>query len=435
MNANIESTSALRRKVTIEVEPDEIRRELDRAYNELRRNVQMRGFRTGRAPRNLLERFFGDQVRGEVIQKLIRDSTDKALEEHELKPLLTPEIVTEETDLTKALRFSAIFDVRPEIVIKDYADLKVPAQTIEVTDEQVASALDNLRERHATLKKVDDRTAVAESDFVLAEIEGFADGKPVEEAKLGQRLLEVSPARLAHGLDAVLTGAQVGVPASATRSYPDDYAEKDLAGKTVEWRALVKEIYRKEVPALDDDFARDLGETQTLEELRGAVRKGLGEAARREADARARQGLLDLIIERNPLEVPQSLVEREQHGIESEMRSAMQAGGMAAEAAAERVREAADEIRTRSEKRAQSMLIVDALADQEGISVSDDELADRVAALVTQSGRERDRVAEHYGHEENRAALMQAMRREKTLEHLLARAQSEAAPSGEPAEE
>ena len=209
MNANIESTSALRRKVTIEVEPDEIRRELDRAYNELRRNVQMRGFRTGRAPRNLLERFFGDQVRGEVIQKLIRDSTDKALEEHELKPLLTPEIVTEETDLTKALRFSAIFDVRPEIVIKDYADLKVPAQTIEVTDEQVASALDNLRERHATLKKVDDRTMVAENDFVLAEIEGFADSKPIEGAKLGQRLLEVSPARLAHGLDAVLTGAQV----------------------------------------------------------------------------------------------------------------------------------------------------------------------------------------------------------------------------------
>jgi len=118
MNVNIETADNLRRKLTIEVEPDEIKRELDRAFNELKRGVVLKGFRPGRAPRKLLERFFGDQVRGEVIQKLVKEYTDKALSENDLKPVVPPEIVTEETDLEKSLRFSATFDLRPTIEVR-----------------------------------------------------------------------------------------------------------------------------------------------------------------------------------------------------------------------------------------------------------------------------------------------------------------------------
>ncbi len=426
MNVNVESPSALRRKLTIELEPAEIKQELDRAYNELRRGVVLKGFRPGRAPRNLLERFFGDRVRGEVIQKLIKEYTDKALDEQSLKPLLAPEIVTEETDLLKALRFSATFDLRPELVVRDYEGLKVPRPTVEVTDEQLVQALEELRERHAALKKIDDRTRAERGDFALAEIEGFVDGKPLEGAKTGQRLLELSPERLAHGLDEVLIGAEVGHPVQATRSYPADYSENELAGKTVEWRAAVKELYRKELPALDDEFAKDLGEVSSLDELRERVRGQLRERAREEADARARQGLLDLIIEHNPVEVPQSLAEREQALMESEMATALLAAGMPREAAAERVRQSAEELRARAHKRALSTLVVDAIADQEKVEISDDELAGRVADIVTRApGRERERLAQHYREDEHREALRAAMRREKTLDMLLARAQSE----------
>ena len=118
MNVNIETTSALRRKMTIELESGEINRELDRAYNELKRSVVMKGFRPGHAPRNLLERFFGDQIRGDVIQKLVKEYTGKALEENELTPIVEPEIITEETDLKKALKFSAVFDLKPDLKLK-----------------------------------------------------------------------------------------------------------------------------------------------------------------------------------------------------------------------------------------------------------------------------------------------------------------------------
>jgi trigger factor len=426
MNVNVESPSALRRKLTIELEPAEIKTELDRAYNDLRRNVMLKGFRPGHAPRTILERLFGDRVRGEIVQKLIKEYTDKALEEQNLKPLLQPDIVTEESDLAKALRFSATFDLRPEIVVRDYQGLRVPRPQVEVSDDEVQKALEDLRERSATLKKIEGRTRVERGDLALAEIEGYVEGKSLEGAKLGQRIVEVSAERLSHGLDEVLVGAEVGHSAQATRSYPADYAEKDLAGKTVEWRTTVKEIYSKVLPALDDEFAKDLGDVASLDELRDKVREQLLERAREQADVRARQGLLDLIIERNPVEVPQSLDDRERELMESEMAAALAGAGMSREAAAERVRDSAEEIRTRAHKRALSSLIVDAIAEQEKIDVSDDELAARVAHIVTRSsGRERDRVAEHYRSEEHRALLRQAMRREKALDLLLTRAQSE----------
>jgi trigger factor len=426
MNVNIEEPSSLRRKVTIEVEPDEIKHELDRAYNELKRGVVLKGFRPGHAPRNLLERFFGEQVRGEVVQKLVEEYTKKALEEHDLKPVVAPEIVTEQTDLQKdlALKFSATFDLCPKIEVKDYEGLKVPESKVEVTDDQVEEAIGRFRERQATLKKVEDRTVVNDGDYVLASVEAFEDGKPLSSTKPDDRLVEVSERALAHGVYEVLKGAELGKPAKASKTYAPDYSQKDLAGKTIEWRAAVKEIYRRELPAVDDDFAKDLGD-ENLEAFRARVRKELLAHAEDEANARARQGLLELVIERNPVELPESLVARELSAMQSELHQTLEAGGMSHEDASERVKQSAEDLKTRAEKRARTGLIVDALAEQEKIEINDEELGERVAAIVTQSGRNRDRAAEFYRKEENREALRQTMRREKALDFILSRAQRE----------
>ena len=430
MNVNIEEPSSLRRKLTIEVEPDEIKHELDRAYNELKRGVVLKGFRPGHAPRNLLERFFGEQVRGEVIQKLVKEYTDKALEEHDLKPVAAPEIVTEQTDLQKdlSLKFSATFDLRPKIEVKDYENLRVPESKVEVTDEQVEEAIERFRERQATLKKIEDRTVVADGDYALASVEAFENGKPLSSTRPEDRLVEVSERALAHGVYEVLKGAEIGKQAKTTKSYPADYSQKDLAGKTIEWRATAKELYRRELPTVDDDFAKDLGD-ENLAAFRTRVRGELLAHAQQEANARARQGLLDLVIERNPVELPESLVARELAAAEAELHQALEAGGLSHEEADQRVKQSADDLRTRAEKRARTGLIVDALAEQEKIEINDEELGERVAAIVTQSGRNRDRAAEFYRKEENREALRQSMRREKTLDLILSRAKSENAVS------
>ena len=423
MNVNIESNSALRRKVTIQVEPDEIKRELDRTYNELRRGVVLKGFRPGHAPRNLLEKFFGDQVRSEVIQKLVKEYTDKALEENNLKPIVAPEIVTEETNLPETLKFSAVFDLKPEVVIKDYEGLKVPHETVDVSDKDIDETLEHLRERQASLKRVEGRDVVEEGDIVAVTIEGYENGKPLSETKAENRLLEVSRKTLTHGIDEILIGAKAGEETRKTRTYGADYEQKELAGKTIEWRANVKEIYRRELPPLDDDFAKDLGDCQNLGELRERVRKDLLEHGHAEADSRARQGLLDLILERNQLEVPESLVTREQRALESDLAANLRAGGLAEEQVGDRIRASAEEIKTRAEKRARTSLVLDALAEQEKVEASDDELAERIGAIMRQGGtRNRERLSDFYSHEENREALRQAIRREKVLDSLLERA-------------
>jgi trigger factor len=430
MNVNIEEPSSLRRKLTIEVEPDEIKHELDRAFNELKRGVVLKGFRPGHAPRNLLERFFGEQVRGEVIQKLVKEYTDKALEEHDLKPVVAPEIVTEQTDLQKdlSLKFSATFDLRPKIEVKDYEGLKVPESKVGVGDTEVEEAIERFRERQATLKKIEDRTVVEDGDYALASIEAFEDGKPLSSTKPDDRLVEVSERALAHGVYEVLKGAELGKQMKASKTYPADYSHKDLAGKTIEWRATPKELYRRELPTVDDDFAKDLGD-ENLAAFRTRVRAELLAHATQEANARARQGLLDIVIERNPVELPESLVARELSAMEAELHQTLEAGGLSHEEAGERVKQNADDLKARAEKRARTGLIVDALAEQEKIEINDEELGERVAAIVTQSGRNRDRAAEFYRSPDNREALRQSMRREKALDFILSRAKREdAAP-------
>jgi len=424
MNVNIDTPSALRRKVTIELEPDEIKRELDRAYNQLKRSVQLKGFRPGRAPRSLLERFFGDQVRGDVIQKLQKEYTDKALEENDLQPVVEPEVVTEESDLKKPqVRFTAIFDLKPQIEVKDYQDLKVPKAAVEVTEEQVEQALERLRERNGTLHKIE-RRIVQSGDFVLASFEAFEDGKPLPGSKFEERIVRASGDELRHGLDELLAGTEIGTEVRKNRSYPPDYYERDIAGKTVEWRIKAGDIYERVLPELDDEFAKDQGAYQNLAELRAEMRRELERRAGEEADARARQGLLDLIVERNPLEVPESLTAREQRNLEIETVATLEALGMPREEALERARQQED-LKARAEKRARSALIVDAIAAQENVEVSADEVAERVATLVTQGGgHQRERLADFYSHQENRDALAQVMRREKTLDQLLSRAQA-----------
>ena len=425
MNVNIETPSALRRKITIELEPDEIKRELDRAYNQLKRSVQLKGFRPGRAPRNLLERFFGDQVRGDVIQKLQKEYTDKALEENDLQPVVEPELVTEESDLKKPqVRFTATFDLKPQIEVKDYQDLKVPKATVEVAEDQVGQALERLRERSGTLHKVE-RRVVQPGDFVLASFEAFEGDRPLPNSKFEERIVRVSSDELRHGLDELLAGTEIGSEVRKSRSYPADYYERDIAGKNVEWRIKATDIYERVLSKLDDEFAKDQGEYQSLAELRAEMRRQLERRAGEEADARARQGLLDLIIERNPLEVPESLVAREQRNLELETATALEALGMPREAALERARQEQEDLKTKAEKRARSALIVDAIAAQENVEVTADEVAERIATLVTQGGgHQRERLGDFYSHQENRDALAQVMRREKTLDRLLSRAQA-----------
>jgi len=433
MNVNIEENSALRRKLTIEVEPEEIKRELDKTYNELRRGVVLKGFRPGHAPRNLLEKFFGDQVRSEVLQKLVKEYTDKALEEHNFKPIVEPEIINEETNLPETLKFSAVFDLKPEVVIKDYEGLKVPEETIAITDKDVDDTIERLRERQASLKKVEGRDVVEEGDVAVVTIEAFEDGKALTETKAENRLLEISKKSLSHGIDEVLIGAKVGEENRKTRTYAADYEQKDLASKTVEWRANVKEIYKRELPPLDDDFAKDQGDVQSLAELRDRVRSDLLTHAKSEADARARAGLLDLVLDRNKIDVPESLVTREQRSMESELASTLRQAGMPEEQVNERVQNAAEDIKTRARKRAASSLVLDAIAEQEKVEVTDDELAERIGAIMRQAGtKNRERFSEFYSQEQNREGLRQTMRREKAMDQLLTRAKSGTEPEVAP---
>jgi trigger factor len=193
----------------------------------------------------------------------------------------------------------------------------------------------------------------------------------------------------------------------------------------------VKEIYKRDLPPLDDDFAKDQGDIQNLAELRERIRTDLLAHAQSEADSRARQGLLEMVLDRNQIEVPESLTAREHRAMESELESTLRQGGLGNEDIAERIK-GMEELKTRAHKRASSGLVLDALAEQEKVEINDDELAERIGAIMRQAGtKNRERFSEFYANEENREGLRNTMRREKVLDQLLTRAKGGAPEASE----
>ena len=355
MNVNLENPSALRRKLTIDSNRPRSRPNSTAPTTICAATWCSRASAPATRRARCFERLFGDRVRGEIVQKLIKEYTEKALEEQNLKPLLPPEIVTEESDLAKALRFSATFDLAPR---NCGARLPGPACAAAAgRGQRRRGAKDARRSARAlaTLKKVEDRTRVERGDLVLAEIEGHVDGKPLEGAKIRAHPWGF-PERLAHGLDEVLAGAEVGHPAHATRSYGAATPRKTSPARPSSGARRSRKSTPRCCPRSTTNSPRAWATSPRSTSYAPKVHEQLMQRAREEADMRARQGPLDLVIERNPVEVPQSLDDRERELMESEMSGALVGAGMSREAAAERVRNSADEIRTRAHKRALSSL-------------------------------------------------------------------------------
>jgi trigger factor len=421
-SASNESASTLRRRVIVDLGREEVAQKLSSAYDELRRTVRLKGFRPGRVPQKLIQRFFGDQVRADVTAQLIREYTDKALKEVGLQPVAAPQIITEQAALADGLRFSAVFDVMPEIALKDYRDLNVTLEAAQPAEQEVEAALLELRQRQATLRKVQGRESVEPGDFVLARLEARVGDKPLPGFGSEPKLIEVSPTALPADLADLLTGAQRNQPFERVMSHPAGHPVAALAGKTVAWSVEVNELFGRELPELDDAFARDLGAYQSVAELRAATRQRLAEQAEAAALSRARLELLDRIVERNPVELPESLVEMELAVLVREREQQAEDREQARQPAADATAIAPErqgELRSQAEKQARRALIVDALARELNVEVSDDELAGRVAEIVRAAGRERQAVADYYAREENRVRLRGAMRREKALDALL----------------
>lgn len=413
----VEDVSPVRKRVQIEVPASEVQSELDRAYASVGREAKIRGFRQGRVPRAVLERMFGDQIRREVLSRLVEHSFHHAIEEQRLDVVGAPEIDADGLNPGESLKYSATVDIRPIIDVGDTSGLQVVKPVYAVGDEEIGAVVDQMRESVAQLRPIEDRVIVESGDVVAINVATTLDeGDP---QRRDGAMVEAGSGSFPLALERQLVGQHKGARLTLDVPYPADYGNPSLAGKTVRFEVEILDLKRKELPSLDDDFAKDHGRAESLEDLRAKVRADLEAQASARADAAVRDAVLEQLIARHGFDLPPSLVDRRCDALLSAFDVRIPDGPEGAQLL-ERLRV---DVRPRAERDVRVDLLLDAIAAARGVTIDDTALDAEIDTLAHRQQQAPERIRAFYERPEARHALRSRLGRERTLSLVLAEAQ------------
>jgi trigger factor len=422
MQTTLESTDRHRVKLTVEVPPDEFGKDLDRAYRKIAQQVKIPGFRKGKVPRQVIDAQFGREVvLGEFLEDSVPTYYREALREHDLAPIADPEIDLGDVEEGKPLVFTAVVEVRPRLQLaeSDYKGVEVDRPTVEITDEDVDRFLDSLRERFAELETV--ARPARTGDYVVIDLRGTVHDEEIPEATRPDLLYDVGSGEFGSKLDAELEGKRAGEILAFNDTLGPGAG--DRAGAEVAFRVLVKEVKGKKLPEVDDEFARVASEFDTLEELKADIGEQLRRNRERVTDADVRDQVLQTLVDGVEVELPDTLVDDEvQHRVAHATERAEQAG-MTLDQLLEG--QGVDELRFRSDARDHAIraikadLVLEAIARQEDIQVSADEIAREISTLAGALGREPKEIAKSLDRSGQVVALAGDIIRSKALDVLV----------------
>ena len=418
---DVETLDSLRRRLAVEVPAETVSAEIHKAFTELGRAAKVPGFRPGRVPRPVLERMFGDRIRAEVFGRLIHASYTEALEEQQIAAVGQPEIVTEQTEAGAALRYHATVEVKPDVTVEGYTGLSVDRPLLPVTDEDVTAALGRLQQSLAQLRPVTDRSHIERGDVVSLDYEAHIDGRLMSRGE--NRDVELGANRFPPGFDDRLVGAPVGGKLDFDITYPPEHPAPEWAGKDMHFHVEVRSISVKEVPPLDDDFAKDHGECSTLEELRQRLRRQLEADAAQRADEAVRRNVVVELAKRHDVPVPQAMAQRRTEALVEEVLHDWQRQRGRLKDDSQARAHLRKELEPRAHEQVKTVLLLDAVARQEAISVSDEEVEADVSALAQAAGSAAERVRALYRQPEARGQLRAQMLQSRAVDLLVSRAE------------
>ena len=422
MNVNVEEISSIKKKVSIEIPGDEVTKEVDSFYKDLGKKAKIKGFRPGKVPRNILERYFKDYVKAEVVQKLIGESYPKALTEANLEPVSPPVIDPGEFNEGKSFQYSAVIDVKPDIKLEGYTGLEIEGKKEELKDEEVEQRLKSLQNLHANLKTVSEGRPIQTGDYVIVDYEASVGGKPLEGAKAVDFTVEVGSGQFIPTFEEKLIGLNPGEEKEIEVSFPEDYGYQKWAGKTILFHVKIKEIKEKILPVLDDEFAKDLGDYSSLEELKTKLRGEIEKEKELALERQLKDQVVDQLLEANPFEVPESLVEEQAKALASDMKLRLAAQGVDLKNLGVTEEKLQGDYQAMAQKQVKTFLILEKIASQEGIAVTDEEADERLKEMAEKMHQKFDVVKRYYEKNGLLPEVKAGILRDKTLHFLLEKA-------------
>lgn len=394
MNVEVTELGPMKRALKIEVPAEEVTQRFSKAYTELNRQVQVPGFRPGKAPLAILEKRYAKSVEEDVIRSLVPDYYDRAIKQEGLSPVLVEIPPLERVKIKKdsPFIFTATVEIKPKFELRDYKapnPISLKPDTRTVTDEQVDRALEVLREQQAKLDAAAPGTAIAEGDFAVVDLEGFLDGAPLEGTKKEGQLHKVGSkaALLGIEIDAHLLGKKEGDVIDLPQPYPASHPDQRVAGKTVQFRLAVTAVKQKKLPVLDDEFAKDCGPFASLQEIKDKLRSEMEKALKKDVEESYKDIIVKRLADTHHFDLPETLVERELDAIvrqKVQERHRTKATDPAPAVEAEEIKKIREDHRDDANRRVKIGLILEAVAEREGLSVSQEDLNNEVSRLSTE---------------------------------------------------
>src|SRR5699024_7909290 len=397
MSAKWEKQEANKGVLTFTVSPEDFDGALDKAFKKVVKDVQVPGFRKGKVPRKIFEGKFGvESLYQDAVDIVLPDAYRQAVEETEIVPVDQPEVDIEQIEQGKELVFTAEVTVKPEVELGEYKGLEVEEETVRVTDEDVAHELEHLRENHAELI-VKENGEVEEGDSVVIDFEGFKDGEAFEGGKGDNYSLEIGSGQFIPGCEEKLVGRKAGEEADIDITFPEEYHAEDLAGEDVTFKVTIHEVKTKELPELDDEFAKDVDdEIETLEELRTKKKDELTKQKEQDADNQMRESLINQASENASVDIPEAMVNTEVEQMVKEFEQRLQQQGMTMEMYYQfsGQDEAAfkEQMKDDAEKRVKTNLTLEAIFEKENLEVTDEEVENEISKMAEMYNVEVDQI-------------------------------------------
>ena len=439
MHVEFEKTGPCFGKLSVTVESDRVDEAFAKAYRAVAKNARIAGFRPGKAPRQVIEAHYADQIRGDVENELIRNTLHVAVLEKDVALVATPRIAPGKLEKGSDFSYTAELETKPEIELVKYQGLAVPTIEAAVKEEDVDAELAALREQAVQMVPVLDRDVVADGDLVLVDYEATQGGMPLEGGTAKGALVEVGGEDYIPGLGAALLGRSVPGQVSVPVDFPDDFAIPAWQGKKVTFRVELKELKKKDYPDLDDEFAQDLGE-ESLAALTQKIRDDLEARQKKQVEGERRRAVLQALVKANPFDVPPSMIaEQTDRMIVDAATRVRQMMGPRFNLGDLDIEALRRDNREHAEHNVRSGLLLLEVSKAAGIEVSEDEISAEVERLAEAMGDEAgaERARAHYAAAEERERLKYRLLEDKTLAFLLENAvagPAEAPPEASSAE-
>lgn len=398
MSVQVEKLEKNMAKLTIEVSAEELEKALEEAFQKNKNKISVPGFRKGKVPRQMIERMYGKEIfYEEAANALIPGAYEKALDECEEDIVSSPSIDVVQIEAGKPFIFTAEVALKPEVKLGKYKGVKVDKADTAVTEEEVDAEINRERENNARNIEVTDR-AVKDKDMTVIDFEGFVDGVAFEGGKGENYPLTIGSGAFIPGFEEQLIGAEIGKEVEVNVTFPEDYQAEELKGKAAVFKCTVKEIKEKELPELDDEFASEVSEFETLAEYKADVKGRLEEKKAKEAKDAKEAAVIEAIVKDSDMEIPEAMLATQQRQMVDEFAQRIQMQGLSMDQyfqfTGASYEQLIEQVKPQAEKRIQSRLVLEAIAKAENIEVTEEDYEEELKSMAEAYQMEVDKVKE-----------------------------------------